>query len=102
MANLVTADSALHAPDASFGGEEFYPDLDVKVAVLGYRLARNHPLPDGNKRAALLAMIEFAERNGRQWKLLDEDDTVATMLQVAAGSMTEEAFIAWVTGNLER
>lgn len=46
------ADSALHAPAAEFGGEEFYPDLVDKAAVLTWRLAWNHPLPDGNKRAA--------------------------------------------------
>lgn len=99
--NLVIGDSALNAPAASFGGVEFYPDFATKVGVLGYRLARNHALPDGNKRSALLAMIEFAERNGRSWKVLDEDETVETMVQVAAGSMSEEAFIRWVSHRLE-
>lgn len=94
--NLVSGDSALNAPAASFGGVEFYPDFSTKVAILGYRLARNHALPDGNKRTALLAMIEFAERNGRRWRDLDEDETVETMVQVAAGTMSEEAFISWV------
>jgi death-on-curing protein len=46
------ADSALHGPAAGFGGEEFYPELIDKAAVLTCRLAWNHPLPDGNKRAA--------------------------------------------------
>ena len=46
------ADSALHAPAASFAGEEFYSDFVDKAAVLIVRLAKNHPLPDGNKRAA--------------------------------------------------
>ena len=39
------ADSALHAPSASFGGEEFYPDVVDKAAVLMCRLAWNHPSP---------------------------------------------------------
>lgn len=46
------ADSALLAPQAGFEDEDFYPDLVDKAAVLCWRLARNHPLPDGNKRAA--------------------------------------------------
>jgi Fic/DOC family len=46
------ADSALHAPAAGFGDQDFYPDLVDKAAVLTCRLAWNHPLPDGNKRAA--------------------------------------------------
>lgn len=100
-ANLASGDSALNAPAAAFGGVEFYPDFTVKVAVLGYRLARNHPLPDGNKRTALLAMIEFAERNGRRWKGLDENDTVDTMVEIAAGVMTEDDFARWVSERLE-
>jgi death-on-curing protein len=101
-ANLVTGDSALHAPAAEFGGVEFYREIETKVAVLGYRLARNHPLPDGNKRTAFLAMVEFAERNGLTWRPLDEDDVVETMLAVAAGYLIESDFVEWVARRLER
>lgn len=52
VTNLDLADSALHAPAAGFGDTEFYPDFIDKAAVLIVRLAKNHPLPDGNKRAA--------------------------------------------------
>lgn len=47
VAGLGLLDSALHAPQASFGGEEFYPDFIDKAAVLTVHVARNHPLPDG-------------------------------------------------------
>jgi len=80
----------------------FTLDFATKVGVLGYRLARNHALPDGNKRCALLAMIEFAERNGRSWKVLDEDETVETMVEVADGRMSEEAFTTWLSDHLEQ
>jgi death-on-curing protein len=50
------AESALHAPAMGFGGVEFYPKVIDKAAVLCARLARNHPLPDGNKRVAYLAV----------------------------------------------
>ncbi len=56
------ADSALHAPAASFAGVEMYPDVFDKAAVLCVRLARNHPLPDGNKRVAYLAPLEISWR----------------------------------------
>lgn len=48
------ADSALHAPRAGFGDDDFSPELHYKAAVLTCRIAWNHPLPDGNKRAAWL------------------------------------------------
>jgi death-on-curing protein len=37
------ADSALHAPQAGFGDQDFYPDLIDKAAVLTCHLAWNHP-----------------------------------------------------------
>jgi hypothetical protein len=33
----------------------------------GWHLATNHPLTDGNKRMAFLAMVEFVERTGFEW-----------------------------------
>lgn len=48
VAKLDLADSALHAPAAGFGDDDFYPDFVDKAAVLVVRLAKNHPLPDGN------------------------------------------------------
>ena len=58
---------ALHAPQAGFGDEDFYPDLYDKAAVLTCRLAWNHPLPDGNKRAAWAALVMFIDLNGGTW-----------------------------------
>ncbi len=95
-----TADSAVPAPGASFDGVEFHPGLLRKVAVLGYRLVRNHPFPDGNKRVAFLAMFEMAERNGASWNELADDPegdgTVEMMLAAAASTVDEAAFVDWV------
>ena len=46
------ADSALHAAAAGSDRGVLFPDVVGKAAVLCWRLARNHPLPDDNKRAA--------------------------------------------------
>lgn len=61
------ADSALHAPAAGFEDQNFYPDLVDKAAVLTCRLAWNHPLPVGNKRAAWAALVMFVDLNGGRW-----------------------------------
>lgn len=44
-ARIELLDSALHAPQAGFGDEDFHPTPEEKAAVLCVRLARNHPLP---------------------------------------------------------
>lgn len=95
------AESALHAPAASFGGVELYPDALDKAAVLCVRLARNHPLPDGNKRVAYLAMLEFFARNHVDWTPPSVDETVATIEAVAAGTISEGELASWLRGTGE-
>jgi len=90
------AESALQAPAAGFGGVEFYPDLIDKAAVLCVRLARNHPLPDGNKRVAYLAMVEFLARNEIHWTPPSVEETVSTIEGVAAGKITEKDLADWL------
>jgi len=92
------AESALAAPEAGFGGVDAYPDFATKAAVLCWHLVKNHPLPDGNKRCAFLATIEFVERNGRAWNSApgDPDETDGVIRAVAAGETTEAAFREWI------
>ena len=92
------ADSALHAPGAGFGDEDFYPDLYDKAAVLTCRLAWNHALPDGNKRTAWACLLLFVDLNGGSWDPdpPDVDDAVQAMLDVAARKIDEESFAAWL------
>lgn len=103
-ARLELAESALHAPAATFGGVEFYPDLARKTAVLAYRLINNHPLPDGNKRVGYLCALEFVARNGGTWTHppddADGDDTVAVIEGVAAGRIDEDTLTVWIEQRL--
>jgi len=57
-------ESAVAAPQASFGGESPYRDLAEVAAAYLFYLCRNHPFVDGNKRAALGACIVFLRLNG--------------------------------------
>jgi death on curing protein len=96
------ADSALNAPQAGFGDEEFYPDLVDKAAVLTCRLAWNHPLPDGNKRAAWTALTMFIDLNDGSWEPdpPDVDDAEAAMLAVAAHDVDEEWLADWLRARV--
>ena len=95
------AESALHAPAAGFEGVELYPDVIDKAAVLCARLARNHPLPDGNKRVAYLALLEFLARNQVEWAPPSVEETVATIERVAAGSLSERELADWLRAAAE-
>lgn len=96
------AESALNAPRASFAGVHFYPDFAQQAAILCSRVIRNHPLPDGNKRAAFLCLIEFVERNGYRWSPPKggDDEVVETILQVASRQLNEDAFLTWVRDRI--
>jgi death on curing protein len=85
------AASALAAPDR-------YPTLAEKAGILCSRLVRNHPLPDGNKRVALVAMLELVARNHGIWTppWRGQDEIAMAVEQLAARRLSEAAFVAWV------
>jgi death-on-curing protein len=94
------AESALNAPFATFDGQGFYPEPADRAAILCSRLVRNHPLPDGNKRTALLAMLMFLDLNGYRWTETDQDEIAQVIEWLAARTMAEEDFIDWVRARV--
>ena len=69
-------ESAVAAPQASYGGEALIRSpLEIAAAYLFY-LSRNHPFVDGNKRTALAACLVFLDANG----LLPAEDLPARYL----------------------
>jgi death-on-curing protein len=89
----VAPEVALHAPAAAYGGVEFYPELVAKARVLLMHLVKDHPLPDGNKRAAYLAMIEF---------LASDVDAAIDMMVKIAGSEVDPAKVEdWISRQLD-
>ena len=86
-------ESALARPRnlALYGG----PDAAALAAAYGCGIARNHPFVDGNKRTAFVAVELFLALNGLEL-MADDSACVLTMLAVAAGSMDEAAFAAWL------
>ena len=81
-------ESAVAAPQASFGGRSPYQDLTEVAAAYLYYLCRNHPFIDGNKRAALGSCIVFFRLNGIEPK--------------PDGPEWEELVLAIASGNLDR
>jgi len=93
-------ESALHAPQAGFGDVEFYPEFVDKAAVLVVHIARNHPLPDGNKRLAWIALTMFCALNGFHLTVAT-DEAVALMLAIASGETSEGDVAAWLAERVQ-
>lgn len=82
--DLGLLDSAAHRPTTSLYGEDAYPLVDDKTAVLLESIVRNHSLIDGNKRLGWLAMIVFYGLNGIALDVAD-DDAYDLVIAVASG-----------------
>lgn len=78
----------------------FYPDCADKAAVLTVRTAKNHPLPDGNKRLAWQSLTMFCILNGYRLEVAT-GDAVDLVLEIAAGEVTETEVAAWLTERLQ-
>lgn len=93
-ANLL--ESALSRPlNLAAYGE---PDVCALAAAYGYGISRNHAFIDGNEHTALVATELFLRLNG--WCLIVSDaDCVLTMLNVAAGDVSEDDFAAWLRAH---
>ncbi|MDB6033379.1 MAG: Death-on-curing family protein [Verrucomicrobiales bacterium] len=79
-------ESAVAAPQASFGGKSPYADLVEVAAAYLYYLCQNHPFIDGNKRTALGACIVFLRLNGIEPQP-DSPEWEGLTLDVAAGAL---------------
>ena len=91
------ADSALHAPAGGWSDEDLYPDFIDKAAVLLVRLAKNHPLIDGNKRAAWVTLRLFIEMNGWTWQNYPGvDEAERAVLAVSSSEWNEERTAGWL------
>jgi death-on-curing protein len=101
ITKISLAESALAAPFASFGGQDFYEHPIQRAAVLASRIMRNHPLPDGNKRVALILMDLYLEQEGFQLKATAAD-LDRTLRAVAAREMAEDEFVIWLKAQTAR
>ena len=83
-------ESAVAAPQATFGGESVYADVAEMAAAYLFYLCRNHPFIDGNKRAALGACLVFLRLNGLE-PAPDGPEWEQLTLDVAASKLDRDA-----------
>ena len=89
----------------TFGGEELYPSVEEKAAMLLYLVTKNHSFSDGNKRIAATLFLWFLNNNGILYradgsKRLSDNTLVALTLMIAESRTEEKDVIVKVVVNL--
>ncbi|MBL9218206.1 MAG: type II toxin-antitoxin system death-on-curing family toxin [Opitutaceae bacterium] len=82
-------ESAVAAPQATFGGQSVYGSMEEVAAAYLFYLCRNHPFVDGNKRVALGACVLFLRLNGLE-PAADGPDWEELVLDVAASKLDRD------------
>jgi death-on-curing protein len=94
-------ESAVARPQATFGGEDLYPNVFLKAAALMQSLIGNHPFVDSNKRTGIAAAGLFLRRNG--WPLVADNIEVESFTLRVTGVQLEAAEIAaWLKEHSRR
>ena len=94
-------DAAVARPQATFGGEDLYPDVVTKAAALMHSLVMNHPFMDGNKRVGAHAGIMVLLVNHHEPDFSSAELT-EIMLGVARGELNAEALAIWLRQRSRR
>ena len=89
----------------TFGGEELYPSVEEKAAMLLYLVTKNHSFSDGNKRIAATLFLWFLNNNGILYrpdgtKRIADNTLVALTLMIAESRTEEKDVMVKVVVNL--
>ena len=89
----------------TFGGEELYPSVEEKAAMLLYLVTKNHSFSDGNKRIAATLFLWFLNGNHILYypdgsKRIADSTLVALTLMIAESRTEEKDVMVKVVVNL--
>ena len=73
-------------------------DVIEMAALYTAGIVRNHPFVDGNKRTGFVIGVLFMELHGFDFKA-SEEDAAQAVLALAAGTLDEAGFTAWLHHN---
>jgi death on curing protein len=92
--------SALARPRQSYTYSET-SDVIEMAALYTAGIVRNHPFIDGNKRTGFVIGVLFLELHGFDFKASEADATQAVMA-LAAGTLDEAGYAAWLRESAKR
>lgn len=80
-------------------GEELYPTIFDKAAVLVRAIIADHPFIDGNKRTAMMSALVFLNLNGFDTKKLQDQKLEDFAVQLAVEHLDIAAIAAWLQAH---
>lgn|SRR5574341_180173 len=95
LADLGRLESALATPQQTVFGEDLYPDLASKAAILFYLLIKNHAFVDGNKRTGFLCLLRFLHLNGYGLDATN-DELYEFTIAVATSKLDKDQITRWI------
>ena len=89
----------------TFDGQDLYPSVEEKAAMLLYLVTKNHSFTDGNKRIAATLFLWFMAGNGILYNLdgtkrIADNTLVALTLMIAESRTEEKDMMVKVVVNL--
>jgi death-on-curing protein len=77
------------------------PDIVDMAAAYAIGIIRDHPFLDGTKRTGFVIGVLFLEINACHFNATEEA-AAQIILSLAAGTMSDDAFAAWMRANVKR
>ena len=91
-------ESAIAQPQAMFGCVYLHTTIVEMAAAYVFRLAKNHPFVDGNKRTGFVIGVLFLELNGYRFSA-SEETAAQAVIDLAAGKLNEAQYAAFLRAN---
>jgi|SRR3989344_3401815 len=102
--NIKEIENLVVIPQTKHFGEEQYPTIESKAAILFYKINKGHIFPNGNKRISLACLFVFLEINNKQLEITANEATDKAIEIANSDSRdfenTKEELELWIKTNL--
>lgn len=96
--DLSLLEAAIARSQSTFDGEDLYPNIFLKAAVIMHGIIMNHPFLDGNKRSGSVSCSRFLFINGYDL-VVNQRELVKTALKVHSKEISIEKLASWLKKN---
>ena len=92
-------ESALASQFQEVFGEDLYPTVYEKAAILARGIIADHPYVDGNKRTGIMSALIFLNLNGIDTSILKDKNMEDFAVQIAVEHLDVPVIAAWLKAH---